>query len=146
MFVMLVYALSALASCFTIFGAMNVPHVTDAVVTYGVSGDDAPNTAMWVNSYGSLAMGAATWALTWFMRNKLGFNGPLYLAVMNWVKNPTDRVATWQLFMEGLELFIKFFVKNPTPDDVAAIEYIKKWATDKFVQHATTVVVPPASK
>lgn len=145
--IMIVYALQAIAACFTIFGAMHVPDVTNAVVTYGVSADDAPNAAMWFNSYGSIAIGIATYVGSWIAKNKLGFTSPVAIAVMGWLKNPTDKIAIWQLFMAGLEVFILKFVPNQTADDVAAIDYIRKWATDKFViAHTTpTVITPKAS-
>lgn len=143
--IMIVYALQAIAACFTIFGAMHVPAVTDAVVTYGVSADDAPNAAMWFNSYGSIAIGVLTYVGSWIAKSKLGFTSPLALAVITWLKNPTDKIAIWQLFMAGLEVFIAKFVPNATQDDVVAIDYIKTWATNKFIaSHITPTITTKA--
>lgn len=140
--IMLVYALQAIAACFTIFGAFHAPDVTQAVVTYGVSADSAPNAAMWFNSYGSMAIGIGTYVVSWVMKNKLGMTNPVYLIVLAWLKNPTDKIAIWQLVMAGIDVFVAKFVPTQDAADIEVIAYIKNWLTTKFIAAHVPVIAP----
>lgn len=143
MFVILLPILQAIAACCTIFGFVNTPRVADTVVTYGISADEAPNAAMWMNSVGSIALGVGTWIVTLIMKKKIGYDNPLYKAALSLIHKPNDKLTVWTCYIESVDAFYLKFGDPAT--DTEAIAYIKKYATDKFVADACKPPATPVS-
>lgn len=145
MFVLLLPLLQGIAACFTIFGFMNTPRVTDTVVTYGLSGDNAPNLAMLANSYGSILMGVLTWCLSYALKHKLGFNSQLYTAVVDSLKSPNDKLNSARVVLSGIDVYEKQLCDLTNVDDIAQVKYMRDCVVAKFVQSASQSLTTPAS-
>lgn len=130
--------LQALAAMFTIFGALHAPNVVDTVVTYGASGPASPNMAMYANSIGSIVLGVGSWSLSLLLKSKFGLTSPLALAFFTYMRNTSDKVAQFQLFMAVVDLIEKHLTTAGDPNDAQWIEQIRKFITERFVSQAIT--------
>lgn len=142
MFTMILLPILQALSCIaTIWGVTHIPNVTDTVITYGATGDDAPDLPMWINSFGSLIFGIVSFAATQIAKRKFGFSSDLYKGVIEYITHPSDKLAAVRLFLASLQMFAKTI--PDTQENREALAYISSWVTTQYVGQAITIPSHP---
>lgn len=142
--------LQACSALITIWGFVNVAPTTEAVVTYGVYGDAAPDAMSWVNSYGSIAIGIIGMiASKWFARSS-GAQGELMVAGIAWIKAPNDNAAIRRLAFAVVDWMEAMYIaSHPTMPAAEKVEWDNTiaWLRTKFATPVNPVVpvTPPTA-
>lgn len=124
--------MQAASAIITIWGFANTSSFSDAVVTYGATGDEgSPDAMMWINSIGSIVLGVGGFIFTHFAKIKTGQTSELYNAVIGLLKAPTNPFSVFRVvFVAVCLLEDAGWIKDET--DQQAITFFKNWLSTKI--------------
>jgi hypothetical protein len=122
--------LQALSCLATIWGVMHVQPTTEAVVTYGVGGEEGVNYAQLFNSYGALALGIIGWISTHFASKTSPQKTELVMSIVAWLANRTDTSAKRRAFLAMFDVIQEEFSKD---GDKEGWQFVRDWLFGKAV-------------
>lgn len=139
--------LQGMSALVTIWGFAHAAPVTEAVVTYGASGPDAPDMMAWMNSYGSMLFGVLSFAASHYFAKVTGANAEMMASLLALIKTPKDG-ATERRFAFAMIDWIEaaYIASHPTisADQRAGLEYVINWLRTEFAVPKSSTIVAPA--
>ena len=109
--------LQALSALSAVWGLMHVGGTSDVIISYGVTGAEAPTAAEWVNSFGSLGLGILGFISTKLVFKPDAITAELLWAVAGFVKSPKEDATIRRLAFAFADWLAHYYLRNAKEED-----------------------------